>query len=84
MAHVESGLRSNDRSMPEEQSNNYGSSSTLLFTTTNYANENLISEGISMDKIALVGNVMIDTLIQQTPSIDKSKILDKLQIKSDS
>ena len=83
VAHVESGLRSNDRSMPEEINRIITDHlSTLLFTTTNYANENLISEGISMDKIALVGNVMIDTLIQQTPSIDKSKILDKLQIKS--
>ncbi len=83
VAHVESGLRSKDRSMPEEINRIITDHlSTLLFTTTNFANENLISEGIGMENISLVGNVMIDTLIQQTPSIDNSKIMSKLLVKS--
>lgn len=83
VAHVEAGLRSNDRSMPEEINRIITDHlSTLLFTTTKFANENLLSEGIKSEKIFMVGNVMIDTLIQQTPLIEKSNILDKLQSSS--
>lgn len=65
VAHVEAGLRSRDMLMPEEI--NRLCTDVLcdyLFTTDHFANENLIAEGISPDKIFFVGNVMIDTLLK--------------------
>ncbi|MBN1316615.1 MAG: UDP-N-acetylglucosamine 2-epimerase (non-hydrolyzing) [Anaerolineales bacterium] len=63
VAHVEAGLRSFDRSMPEEINRILTDMlSEYLFTTSRDANENLIKEGISTEKIFFVGNVMIDTL----------------------
>jgi UDP-N-acetylglucosamine 2-epimerase (non-hydrolysing) len=63
VAHVEAGLRSFDREMPEEINRIVTDNlSDLLFTTSSDANENLRKEGISEDKIFFVGNVMIDTL----------------------
>jgi UDP-N-acetylglucosamine 2-epimerase (non-hydrolysing) len=65
VAHVEAGLRSRDMSMPEEI--NRLCTDVLcdyLFTTDHFANENLLAEGISPDKICFVGNVMIDTLLK--------------------
>ena len=83
VAHVESGLRSGDRKMPEEINRIVTDHlSSLLFTTTSFASDNLIAEGINQDKILLVGNVMIDTLIQQTTSIDNSDIMKKLGVKA--
>jgi UDP-N-acetylglucosamine 2-epimerase (non-hydrolysing) len=64
VAHVEAGLRSYDRSMPEEINRLVTDSlADLLLTPSADADENLIREGISADKIRRVGNVMIDTLI---------------------
>ncbi len=64
VAHVEAGLRSFDRSMPEEINRILTDAiSDLLFTTEESGNENLRREGISEEKIHFVGNVMIDTLI---------------------
>lgn len=63
VAHVEAGLRSFDRGMPEEINRIVTDSlSNFLFTTSCDANENLKNEGVSEDKIFFVGNVMIDTL----------------------
>jgi len=65
VAHVEAGLRSRDMSMPEEI--NRLCTDVLcdyLFTTDHFANENLLAEGISPEKIFFVGNVMIDTLLK--------------------
>lgn len=63
VAHVEAGLRSFDRRMPEEINRIVTDVlSDLLFTTSRDANENLQREGISPEKIFFVGNVMIDTL----------------------
>jgi UDP-N-acetylglucosamine 2-epimerase (non-hydrolysing) len=65
VAHVEAGLRSRDMSMPEEI--NRLCTDVLcdyLFTTDRIANENLMSEGVSPEKIHFVGNVMIDTLLK--------------------
>jgi UDP-N-acetylglucosamine 2-epimerase (non-hydrolysing) len=62
--HVEAGLRSYDRSMPEEINRILTDQlSDLLFTTERNAQENLLREGINLDKIHFVGNVMIDTLL---------------------
>jgi UDP-N-acetylglucosamine 2-epimerase (non-hydrolysing) len=65
VAHVEAGLRSRDMSMPEEI--NRLCTDVLcdyLFTTDHFADENLIAEGVSTEKIFFVGNVMIDTLLK--------------------
>src|SRR3989338_5691764 len=65
VAHVEAGLRSFDRRMPEEINRIVTDSiSDLLFTTCEDADRNLEREGIAKDKVFFVGNVMIDTLIQ--------------------
>jgi len=65
IAHVESGLRSNDYNMPEEINRILTDRiSDLLFTPSRYADENLINEGIPSSRIHFVGNVMIDTLIR--------------------
>ncbi len=62
--HVEAGLRSGDRSMPEEINRVLTDQiSDLLLTTERSAEENLLREGISADKVHFVGNVMIDTLL---------------------
>lgn len=66
LAHVEAGLRSFDRSMPEEVNRVVTDVlSDFLFTSERSANDNLRNEGISGDKIYFVGNVMIDTLLRQ-------------------
>jgi UDP-N-acetylglucosamine 2-epimerase (non-hydrolysing) len=65
VAHVEAGLRSRDRTMPEEINRVLTDSiSDALFTTERSAAENLIKEGISVEKIHFVGNVMIDALLK--------------------
>jgi len=63
VAHLEAGLRSFDRSMPEEINRIVTDSlADILWTPSKDANENLINEGIQPDKIQLVGNIMIDSL----------------------
>jgi UDP-N-acetylglucosamine 2-epimerase (non-hydrolysing) len=65
VAHVEAGLRSRDRTMPEEINRVLTDQiSDFLFTTERDAAENLRTEGISPEKIFFVGNVMIDTLLK--------------------
>ena len=61
VVHVEAGLRSRDRAMPEEINRILTDSiSDLLLTTSQDADENLRAEGILVEKIRFVGNVMID------------------------
>ncbi len=68
VAHVEAGLRSFDRSMPEEINRVLTDQiSDLLFTPSEDGNRNLAREGISADRVHLVGNVMIDTLVRMLP-----------------
>ncbi len=65
LGHVESGLRSFDRTMPEEINRIVTDHlSSYLFTTEASANENLAREGIPSEKIHLVGNCMVDTLMK--------------------
>jgi hypothetical protein len=65
VAHVEAGLRSFDRTMPEEYNRLLTDHiADLLFTTEPSANENLRREGIPEEKVHFVGNVMIDTLLR--------------------
>lgn len=66
--HVEAGLRSGDRSMPEEINRILTDQlSDLLFTTERSAADNLQREGIADNKIFFVGNVMIDSLLYNLP-----------------
>lgn len=68
VAHVEAGLRSQDWTMPEEINRVITDSiCDLLLTPSIDANENLAREGCDPDSIVLVGNVMIDTLLQHLP-----------------
>lgn len=65
VAHVEAGLRSFDRSMPEELNRIVTDHlSDFLFTTERSGRENLLREGLPEDKIFFVGNVMVDTLLK--------------------
>jgi UDP-N-acetylglucosamine 2-epimerase (non-hydrolysing) len=74
VAHVESGLRSGDRSMPEEINRILTDQiSEYLFTHSHEANENLREEGIPDDRIHFVGNIMIDSL---ESSLARSRELD--------
>jgi len=66
VVHVEAGLRSNDRTMPEEINRVLTDQiSDLLFTTERAAERNLIREGIDGERVHFTGNVMIDTLHAQ-------------------
>jgi len=68
VAHVEAGLRSGDRSMPEEINRLVTDQiADLLFTPSIDGNENLAREGVNPAKVHLVGNVMIDTLVRLLP-----------------
>ncbi len=81
IAHVEAGLRSFDRTMPEEINRIVTDSlSTYLFTHCEDANENLRREGISPDRIFFVGNIMIDTLLRFQPQIASSPIRHELDL----
>ena len=77
VAHVEAGLRSFDRSMPEEINRVLTDAiSHWLFVTEPSGVENLKREGVSDDRIFLVGNVMIDTLLACRELSRRSPILD--------
>ncbi|NGX50638.1 MAG: UDP-2,3-diacetamido-2,3-dideoxy-D-glucuronate 2-epimerase [Chlamydiae bacterium] len=79
IAHIEAGLRSFDRQMPEEINRIVTDSiSDFLFTTCEEANQNLLKEGIDSSKIFFVGNLMIDTLLQLLPKARASSIHTKL------
>jgi UDP-N-acetylglucosamine 2-epimerase (non-hydrolysing) len=85
LAHVEAGLRSFDRTMPDEINRIVTDSiSDLLFTTEESANRNLVREGVASDKIHFVGNVTIDTLLRQRDKTKESTILNELQLANDS
>src|ERR1700674_2670411 len=65
IAHVEAGLRSFDRTMPEEHNRVLTDHlSDLLFTHSRDADRNLANEGIPPERVRFVGNVMIDTLVR--------------------
>ena len=71
VAHLEAGLRSGDRTMPEEINRILTDDiADLLWTPSPDANENLLREGIEPQKIALVGNIMIDSLEMMRASIE--------------
>jgi len=74
VGHVEAGLRSFDRTMPEEINRLITDQlANLLFTPSEDGDRNLVREGICPDKIHRVGNVMIDSLVQLLPMAMKCK-----------
>jgi UDP-N-acetylglucosamine 2-epimerase (non-hydrolysing) len=81
VAHVEAGLRSFDRTMPEEINRMVTDVlCEFLFTTSPEAEINLLAEGVDKKKIHFVGNVMIDSLRFYTSDAEKSAILDTLSL----
>ena len=85
VAHLEAGLRSYDRRMPEEINRiETDCISSMLLTPSKDADENLIREGISKEKIFLVGNAMIDSLIKYEKQAEHSKTMDELGLEKQS
>jgi len=79
LIHVEAGLRSFDRTMPEEINRVLTDRvSDLLFVTDQFAVDNLKNEGVDADKVHFVGNVMIDTLMANRRKSQKSDVLNRL------
>lgn len=76
VAHIEAGLRSFDRTMPEEINRIITDSiSDYLFVSEESGLKNLAKEGVSKNKVYYVGNIMIDTLLFSKSKIDSSQIL---------
>jgi UDP-N-acetylglucosamine 2-epimerase (non-hydrolysing) len=79
VAHVEAGLRSFDRTMPEEINRIVTDRlADLLLTPSADANENLIREGVPEARIRLVGNIMIDSLVANLEKSNQARILERL------
>jgi UDP-N-acetylglucosamine 2-epimerase (non-hydrolysing) len=84
VAHVEAGLRSFDMSMPEEINRKLTDAiSEFLFVTEQSGVDNLRHEGVPPERIFLVGNVMIDSLLQHREMAARSPILDQLRLRQD-
>jgi len=83
VGHVEAGIRSNDSTMPEEVNRVLVDHMTdLYFVPTILANNNLIKEGVDSSKIYVVGNTVVDAVLQNAAIAEKkSNILPNLQIK---
>jgi len=81
LIHVEAGIRSGDKTMPEEINRMVTDSITdYFFTTSKEASQNLIHSGNSKENIFFVGNVMIDTLLLNLPRIKKPLFWDDLNL----
>lgn len=84
VVHVEAGLRSFDRSMPEEINRMVTDViSDMLFVTEESGTKNLLNEGKSKDQIYFTGNVMIDSLVRLQPKFETSTIFSDLNINPD-
>ncbi len=84
VAHLEAGVRSFARSMPEEINRILTDAiSNYLLTPSIDGDENLLAEGVSKDKIFFVGNIMIDSLMQYQEKARNSDILDRIDVKDD-
>lgn len=82
IAHLESGLRSEDLEMPEEINRLLTDRITdMYFVTEQSGLDNLKNEGIADEKVHFVGNTMIDTLVHFEDGIEKSDILEKISVK---
>ena len=85
VAHVEAGLRSNNRRMPEEINRVVVDHvSEILFTSTELARKNLLREGIPEERIYVVGNTVVDAVLRHSKTADaRSKILKDLGIEGE-
>jgi UDP-N-acetylglucosamine 2-epimerase (non-hydrolysing) len=84
LAHVEAGLRSFDRTMPEEINRIVTDAlATYHFTTSRDADANLLREGAASERIFFVGNVMIDTLLRFAEKAEHSRIRETLGLEGD-
>jgi len=82
VAHIEGGIRSDDWTMPEEINRLVTDSITnYFFTTSEIANQNLLSSGISNESIFFVGNTMIDTLLKHSGRFSPPPFYESLQLK---
>ena len=83
LAHVEAGLRSGDRRLPEEQYRIATDAfADMLFTYSADADANLLAENVAASNIFRVGNVMIDALVQMLPKADESQIVEQLGLRA--
>ncbi len=83
VGHIEAGIRSGDWTMPEEINRLVTDSITnYFFTTSEFANANLRSSGVSSEKIYFVGNTMIDTLLKNRSRFLKPTIWDEANLQS--
>jgi UDP-N-acetylglucosamine 2-epimerase (non-hydrolysing) len=81
VAHLEAGLRSFDKRMPEEINRIITDSiSDYYWTPSIDANENLLNEGVDIKKIHLVGNIMIDSFEMMRDKINQESIIDELGV----
>src|SRR5918911_985017 len=81
VAHVEAGLGSRDRSMPEEINRLLTDQiADLLLTPSSDADRNLLAEGIPAERIELVGNIMIDSLLKHLALAESSKVREELGV----
>ena len=81
VAHVEAGLRSRDRGMPEELNRVLTDQlSDLLLTPSRDADRNLLAEGVAAERIRFVGNVMIDSLLRQVALAESSRVREELGV----
>jgi UDP-N-acetylglucosamine 2-epimerase (non-hydrolysing) len=83
VAHVEAGLRSFDMSMPEEINRKLTDAiSDLFFVTEESGERNLRAEGVAPDKVFVVGNVMIDTLLRNKAKIEEPDFVPSPDVKA--
>lgn len=81
IAHLEAGLRSYDRAMPEEVNRIVTDClADLLLTPSTDGDDNLIKEGVPREKIHFVGNIMIDTLMRHLPMATLDRIRDRVPV----
>jgi UDP-N-acetylglucosamine 2-epimerase (non-hydrolysing) len=81
VAHVEAGLRSFDRTMPEEINRVLTDAiSDWLFVTEPSGLDNLRKEGVPAERVFFVGNVMMDTLVTCRPRVDASRVLERIGV----
>lgn len=85
VVHLEAGLRSWDRGMPEELNRIVTDNlADLLWTPSPDGDENLLASGIDASKIVRVGNIMIDTLVAMKPAVEASRFLESIPLQNTS
>jgi UDP-N-acetylglucosamine 2-epimerase (non-hydrolysing) len=83
IVHLEAGMRAYDIRMPEEKNRILiDHLSSVLLPYTNYSRENLIRENIHPSKVYVIGNPIVEVIDHYLPKIEKSKILEKMNLKN--